>query len=138
MPNSLDLAMASTPKLDYTTLDISAPQQLNEQPLTNDDILSLQVRAFLEAAEDVDVERETLEELLQVLEDCESGRAAEVSADLDLNVNDDEDESDHDVSADELDISSLYRFQQEGIPLEYLYVASPQLKTRSAILFISS
>ncbi|KAG5638568.1 hypothetical protein H0H81_011914 [Sphagnurus paluster] len=38
------------------------------QPPTDNDILVLQVRAFLEAAEDVDIDMDTLEDLMQVIE----------------------------------------------------------------------
>lgn len=127
---------SSTLKLDHA-IDIAVPPQITDS-LSNEDILSLQVRAFLEAAEDVDIERETLEELMQTLEDCDAGKDTDGPIALELDVDDHDDESDHDASADELDISSLYRIEREGILPGHLHIASPELKTCSEILFTSS
>ncbi|KAJ8095106.1 NAD-dependent histone deacetylase sir2 [Marasmius tenuissimus] len=71
------------------------------------DLLFFQARAFLEATEDVDVEPETIQELIQLLTDKEAtGKLSSESLELEIDEGDEED--DPEKGLPELDISALF------------------------------
>ncbi|KAI5895119.1 SIR2-domain-containing protein [Schizophyllum commune H4-8] len=108
-----------------------------ETPFSSKELLALQVQAFLNAAEDVDVEPETIEDLLDTLTAQEQEKEAQPEAGnidtvdvqsknsapepprtiLDItgddNSSDDPDYVDDGPEDDEIDISSLYAAPQE-------------------------
>lgn len=108
-----------------------------DTPFSSKELLALQVQAFLNAAEDVDVEPETIEDLLDTLtaqeqeeettpEAVNNGTVDAPSANsaqepprtiLDItgddNSSDDPDYVDDGPEDDEIDISSLYNAPQE-------------------------
>ena len=74
--------------------------------------LVLQIRAFLEASEEVDIDAETLEDLIAgISQDAESG---DVSDDDD-DFNTEERHLDSDAAEEEIDVSALYSIEDEGI-----------------------
>jgi hypothetical protein len=79
-----------------------------------DELLASQVQAFLEASEDVEVDAETIEDILQALmvnkEDVEG---AETRSDERMNEYEDSD-GEHEASTQELDISPLFERSHEG------------------------
>ena len=66
------------------------------------ELLALQVQAFLEASEDVDVDAETIEDILEVLadtdEDVETDMPSEIQVDQSEESHDDEDNSSQDTN----------------------------------------
>ncbi|KAF8998517.1 DHS-like NAD/FAD-binding domain-containing protein [Cyathus striatus] len=84
-----------------------------EADLSPDVLLSLQIRAFLEASEDVDIDPETVEDLLQAIPKDDQDGNAELTVQVD---SEDEDDlyrpADNDV--EELDIGPLYTQDKEG------------------------
>lgn len=77
-----------------------------------DNVLVLQIRAFLEASEDVDIDVETVEDLMQTIPaDYEQPPGPEFSITHQDPSNSDEDV---DFNEEELDISALYSITEEG------------------------
>lgn len=78
------------------------------------ELLASQVQAFLEASEDVDVDTETIEDILQVLMvDKEDVEGAETRSDKEMNEYEDSD-GELEASTQELDISPLFERNHEG------------------------
>ena len=94
------------------------PHGASNEPMIKDgnELLALQVQAFLEASEDVDVDAETIEDILQALMvDREDIEEAETRSETHM----DEDEDEHsdaelEASTQELDISPLFEGSHEG------------------------
>ncbi|TFK39446.1 DHS-like NAD/FAD-binding domain-containing protein [Crucibulum laeve] len=110
------MAAVSPVNLTLNIEHVLTDQHASENGKLNDeDILTLQIRAFLEASEDVDIDPETAEDLLQTLPDLSQENEAGANPDIES-----EDEDDHDaremadIDAEELDISPLYRIEQEA------------------------
>jgi len=79
-----------------------------------DQLLALQVQAFLEASEDVDVDAETIEDILQALiVDREDVDDAETRSETQMNEDEDSD-GEFEASIQELDISPLFEGNHEG------------------------
>ena len=77
-------------------------------------LLASQIHAFLEAAEDVDVDAETIEDILQALVvDKEHAEVAETRSDTQMSEDDDSD-GEREASTQELDISPLFERNHEG------------------------
>ncbi|KAL0571673.1 NAD-dependent histone deacetylase sir2 [Marasmius crinis-equi] len=94
-----------------TTVDSVNELSRTQTDASNIDLLFLQIRAFLEAAEDVDVEPETIQELIQLLTDKESsGDLPSESLGVFAHENQDggDDEYDPEKEPQELDISALF------------------------------
>lgn len=88
----------------------SAPGPSNASP---PDLLLLQVKAFLEAAEDVEVDPETIQELIQLISDRESTTVVE-----DLESEDEEWQPGDENNLHDLDISALFNNNaQDGISI---------------------
>ena len=86
------------------------------------ELLASQVQAFLEASEDVDVDSETIEDILQVLMvDKEDAEDTETRSDAQMNEYEDSDEE-LEASTQEIDISPLFERNQEGFFLPSLSV----------------
>ena len=78
------------------------------------ELLASQVQAFLEASEDVDVDAETIEDILQALMvDKEDLEGAESRSDKQMNEYEDS-EGELEASTQELDISPLFERNHEG------------------------
>lgn len=78
------------------------------------ELLASQVHAFLEAAEDVDVDAETIDDILQALMvDKEDVEVPETRSDKQMNEYEDSD-GDLEASTQELDISPLFERNHEG------------------------
>ena len=78
------------------------------------ELLASQIQAFLEAAEDVDVDAETIEDILQALMvDKEEVEDAETRPDTKMNEYEDSD-GELEASTQELDISPLFERNHEG------------------------
>ncbi|KAG7444451.1 DHS-like NAD/FAD-binding domain-containing protein [Guyanagaster necrorhizus] len=101
------------PRLDYhpdpplQVSEITSPTTLDASPV---DLCTLQLKAFLNAAEDIDIDTETLMELLQLLQ----GRLEEQDeSSANAHVHDGHDLSTVDIDAlYELDISALYSMDE--------------------------
>jgi hypothetical protein len=79
------------------------------------DLLASQVQAFLEAAEDVDVDAETIEDILQALMvDKEDVEDAVTRSQADTQLNDEDSDGELEASTQELDISPLFERNHEG------------------------
>ena len=80
-------------------------------------LLALQIQAFLEASEDVDdVDPETIEDILQALiVDREDAEDAETRSGSQMNEDEDSDEE-LEPSTQELDISPLFEGNHKGFP----------------------
>ena len=86
------------------------------EPMINDrnELLASQVHAFLEASEDVDVDADTIEDILQTLMvDKEDVEDAKTRVDAQMNEDDDSD-GELEASTQELDISPLFERNHEG------------------------
>jgi NAD-dependent histone deacetylase SIR2 len=98
------------------------PVSATNEPMIKDgnELLTLQVQAFLQASEDVDVDAETIEDLLQALivgkEDAED---AETRSETQMNEDEDSD-GELEASTQELDISPLFEGNHEGF-LSFLF-----------------
>ena len=78
------------------------------------ELLASQVQAFLEASEDVDVDAETIEDILQALMvDKEVAEVADTRSNKQMNEYEDSDEE-LEASTLELDISPLFERNHEG------------------------
>lgn len=82
--------------------------------LTSNDLLVLQVRAFLDASEDVDIDVETVEDLMQTITTDNIDTHNDSSGEDEIHDEEDEDESLAMGADPELDISILYAMEQEG------------------------
>lgn len=74
-------------------------------------ILGLQVRAFLDAAQDIEIDAETVEDLVPLISDSSEYKVHG------LGGNDSEDDDDEEsivIDMEELDISALYSIEDEG------------------------
>ena len=93
----------------------------NELMIKNgNELLASQVQAFLEASEDVDVDAETIEDILQALMvDKEDAEDAETRSDTQMNEYEDSD-GELEASTQELDISSLFERNHEGFLFPFL------------------
>lgn len=90
----------------------------------DDEILALQVQAFLEASEDVDVDTETIEDILEVL----VGKGDEEDADEPPSESQMDTQDDSDESHDEEDAPIPSRHASGTPPLkEGMYLADDQL-----------
>ena len=79
------------------------------------ELLASQVQAFLEASEDVDVDAETIEDILQALMvDKEDIEGAETRSDKQMYDYEDSD-GELEASTQELDISPLFERSHEGL-----------------------
>lgn len=91
----------------------------NQRPAADNDVLVLQVRAFLEAAEDVDIDVETVEDLMQTIPP-DYNAEVDPAEDLDLmggNDSGEENESGNGngtFAEEVLDISALYAVEDEA------------------------
>ena len=94
--------------------DVSEPSHRTSTDASPADLLFFQARAFLEAAEDVDVEPETIQELVQLLTDREvTGKPSSESPDLESD--DGDEEYDPEKGIPELDISALFTRKGDGM-----------------------
>lgn len=92
----------------------SAPGPSNASP---PDLLLLQVKAFLEAAEDVEVDPETIQELIQLISDRESTTIVE-----DAESEDEEWQPGDENNLHDLDISALFNNNtQDGISIHSFF-----------------
>lgn len=83
------------------------------------ELLASQVQAFLEASEDVDVDAETIEDILQALMvDKEDAEDVEIRSDTQINEDEDSD-GELEAATQELDISPLFGRNHEGFHLPY-------------------
>jgi hypothetical protein len=83
-------------------------------------LLASQVQAFLEASEDVDVDSETIEDILQALMvDKEDVEDAETRSNTQMNEYEDSD-GELEASTQELDISPLFEGNHEGFLSSFL------------------
>lgn len=92
------------------------PHSATNEPMIKDgnELLALQVQAFLEASEDVDVDAETIEDILQALMvDREDVEEAETRSETHMNEDEDSDEE-FEACTQELDISPLFEGNHEG------------------------
>ena len=79
------------------------------------ELLASQVKAFLEASENVNVDSETIEDILQaLLVDKENAGDAETCSNTKMDEYEDSDEE-LEASTQEIDISSLFQRNREGI-----------------------
>lgn len=84
------------------------------------ELLASQVQAFLEASEDVDVDAETIEDILQALMvDKEDATNAETRSDTQMSEFEDSD-GELEASTQELDISPLFERNYEGFSFSFL------------------
>ena len=78
------------------------------------ELLASQVQAFLEASEEVEVDAETIEDILQALMvDKEDAEDSETRSDTQMNEYEDSD-GELEASSQELDISPLFERNREG------------------------
>ncbi|KAF8074705.1 SIR2-domain-containing protein [Lyophyllum atratum] len=104
--------------------DTERSEQIRYQPLdTDNDVLVLQVRAFLEASEEVDIDVETVEDLMQTIPPDYTSEVDPVG-DLDLDPSDAHDSGGENETGtphgifggEELDVSVLYGIEDEAQP----------------------
>ena len=79
--------------------------------IDHDCLVLRQVRAFLEASEEVDLDEETWKDLIQAVNQDLDDDPSRSAAHQDLNT---EDHFDSDAAGEELDISALYNIEDEG------------------------
>jgi hypothetical protein len=85
-----------TPQHANTSLDATP---VSPKIITPPERLYRQIQAFIEASEEVEIEQDTIEDLMSVLNACDNAVAQESSED--------------EESADELDLSALYSVTEE-------------------------
>lgn len=88
---------------------------------TKNEILAAQIRAFLEASEDVEVDAETVEDILEVLVGEDEDENAEPPSESNM----DEDEDSHDEDAEEMSVpfpGTADPAQQRGFYFSLLFV----------------
>lgn len=115
--------------MEATLIKKGFDKEARGPPASTDNVLVLQVRAFLEASEDVDIDVETVEDLMQTIPaDYEqtSGHDFFTTA----NSLEDPNNSDEDVdfTEEELNISALYSIADEGNRMEHLYILWANIK----------
>lgn len=115
--------------MEATLITKGFDKEARGPPTSSDNVLVLQVRAFLEASEDVDIDVETVEDLMQTIP-ADYDQTSDHDLFTTANSLEDPNNSDEEVdfTEEELDISALYSIADEGNRMEHLYILWANIK----------